>query len=159
MEGGFAGISIPSGLIPSPSSLISTGTKALQDQASAIAQSDTVQQGIQQGRQVATKLGVQDAYNQGVQRIETATGVSFSPPADCPPDRIDTPMVSDVLISTAENPCKANGIMNSLIGYVVVDSKNPSDYDKKNKNKLWYISISTSALLIGLGILYGQIDK
>ena len=105
----------------------------------------------------AVGLGAQ--FNSAVRGIENVTGLSLSSPTECPPDRIDTPTVSPVLVSTAENPCKPNGLINSLIGYVVVDSRNPSEYDTKNKNTLWYTSIGTSAVLIGLGILYGQIDK
>lgn len=159
MEGGFS----LSGFLPNPSSLISRGKSAIQDKVSNVVESDTVKGVINKGQEVANKVGLGDKFSElkdkTISKLENVTGLSFSPPAGCPVDRIDTPMASSVLVSTAENPCKPNGTMNSLVGYVVVDSRNPSDYDKKNKNKLWYISISTSAILIGLGILYGQIDK
>jgi hypothetical protein len=107
---------------------------------------------------LAGTVGLGEQFKTAVTGIENLTGLSLSSPTECTPDRIDTPTVSPVLVSTAENPCKPNGFVNSLIGYVVVDSRNPSEYDTKNKNTLWYTSIGISAILIGVGVLYGQID-
>lgn len=150
MEGGFG--------LPSLGSL----GAAAGNKAAALVQSDAAQAALNKAQEAANKVGLGDEFSKlkdsALSKLESLTGVSFSPPT-CSPDRIDTPTVSSVLVSTAENPCEPNGFINSLFSYVVVDSRNPSDYDKKNKNTLWYTSIATSAVLIGLGVLYSQIDK
>jgi hypothetical protein len=154
MEGGFG--------LSSISSLGAAAKSAAGDKVAGLVQSDAAQGLINKAQGAADKVGLGDQFSKlkdsALSKLESLTGVSLSPPA-CSPDRIDTPTVSRVLISSAENPCNPNGFINSLIGYFVVDSKNPSDNDKKNKNALWYTSIAISGVLIGVGVLYGQIDK
>jgi hypothetical protein len=155
MEGGFG--------ISSIGSLGDAAKSVAGNKVAGLVQSDAAQGLLNKAEGAAGAVGLGAQFSQlkdsALKGLENLTGVSLSSPTECPPDRIDTPTVSRVLVSTAENPCKPNGFVNSLIGYVVVDSRNPSDYDKKNKNTLWYTSIGISALLIGLGVLYGQIDK
>jgi hypothetical protein len=154
MEGGFG--------IPNPSSFVDAAKSTVGNKLAETVQSDAAKELINKAQEAADKVGLGDEFSKlkdsALSKLESLTGVSLSPPA-CSPDRIDTPTVSRVLVSSAENPCKPNGFINSLIGYFVVDSKNPSDNDKKNKNALWYTSIAISGVLIGVGVLYGQIDK
>ena len=170
MKGGAFGLpslpSLPS--VPSVSSLTDAAKAAAKDKAQGVAtstlSSDAAKALIDKGQKAANTVGLGDKFSQlkdaAISKLEALTGLdlSLSGPTGCPPDRIDVPTVSDILVATAETPYKATTFMDKYFSYVVVDSRNPPPAETANKTTLWYISIANAALLITFGTLYGTLS-
>jgi len=160
-------ISLPT---TSPTSLDAAKQQALdaakqqaQGAASSVMGSDAVKAGLDKAQGAANSVGLGDQFaaakDAAINKIESVTGLTLSGPTGCPPERIDVPSVSDVLVATADTPYEATTTMDSFFSYVVVDSRNPPDTAATQKSRLWYISIANTIFLISLGIMYGQINK
>ena len=113
--------------------------------------------------QMAEKVGLKDQFDAvtdaAASKLKNLTGIDLFAPKPCAPSQIDVPPVSNVLVATAEMPYEATTTMDSFFSYVVVDSRNPPDTETTQKSRLWYISIANAVFLIGLGLMYGQINK
>jgi hypothetical protein len=153
--------------LPSLNSLkqqaIDRGKQEAQGVVTKVASSDAAKSALDTTGKLATSVGLGDQFEQLKETVasnfESVTGLSLSGPTGCPPDRIDIPTVSNVLVSTADTPYEPVNSKDAYLSYVIVDPRNPPPNETANKTKLWYISIANAVFLIGLGILYGQINK
>lgn len=155
--------------LPSLSSLkdqvVDTAKSKAQSAVTDIASSDSAKAALSKVEGVAGSVGLGDQFatlkDKAIGAFESATGLKLSEPesTECPPDRIDLPEVSSVLVSTADTPYKAILRNDIYFSYVVVDARNPDPTEVANKSKLWYISIANVAFLVGLGVLYGEVNK
>jgi hypothetical protein len=125
--------------------------------------SDAAKSALSRTEGLAKSVGLGDQFDQLKETVgskfESLTGLSLSGPTGCPPDRIDIPTVSNVLVSTADTPYKAANLKDSYLSYVIVDSRNPPKTETDNKTTLWYISIANALFLISLGVIYGEVTK
>jgi hypothetical protein len=115
------------------------------------------------GQKAANSVGLGDKFRSmkdaAIAKLESLTGLDLSvPTGGCPPDRIDVPTVSDILVSSADTPYPPTTFMDTYFSYVVVDSRNPPEAETTNKSILWYISIANTFLLITVGTLYGTLS-
>lgn len=166
--GGFSLPVIP-GLPPAPSmgSVLDAAKAAAKDKAQKVAtdvvSSNTAKSLIDKGQKAANSVGLGDKFSSmkdaAIGKLESLTGLDLSvPKGGCPPDRIDMPTPSDVLVSSADTPYPPTSFMDTYFSYVVVDSRNPPEAEKTNKTMLWYISIANTFLLITVGTLYGTLS-
>lgn len=162
-QGGIFGIELPGSLDAAKQMAVDKTKAVAQDKVSGIMDSDAVKSGLAKTEGLADSVGLGDQYRKtkdaAIGAIESATGLKLSGPVGCPEDRKDVPEVSDVLLATADTPYEAKTTMDGLFSYVVVDSRNPPEAETSQKTKLWYISIANAAFLIGLGVLYGEVNK
>ena len=163
MKGGF--ITMPAA--PSLESLTkqakNAGKGVAQEGLTRVVSSDAAKSALSRTEGLAKSVGLGDQFDQLKETVgskfESLTGLSLSGPTGCPPDRIDIPTVSNVLVSTADTPYEPTNTKDAYLSYVIVDSRNPPPNETANKSKLWYISIANAAFLIGLGVLYGEVTK
>lgn len=158
-QGGLFGITVPTSLDAAKEQ----AKGQVQGRVTNVMQSDSVKSGLSRAEGVAGSVGLGDQFAKAkdatIGALERATGLSFSEPVGCTPDRIDVPEESNVLLATADTPYEAKKTMDRLFSYVLVDPKNPPKSETDGKSKLWYISIANSLFLIGFGILYGEVNK
>lgn len=163
MKGGA--LSIPGFGLPSldaaKQQAIDAAKAKAQGAATNVISSDAVQSGLSKAEGVAGSAGLGDQFaaakDATIGAIEQATGLQLSGATSCPPDRIDVPTVSDVLVETAENLYEPVTTTDRYFSYIIVDSRNPSPSATKNKANLWYISIVNAVFLAGLGAVYSQL--
>jgi hypothetical protein len=169
MQGGLFGLptslptSIPTSFDAAKQQALDAAKAKAQDSATSVMSSDAVKSGLAKAEGVAGSVGLGDQFAKAkdatIGAIEKATGLKLSASTVCPQDRIDVPVLSDVLVATAETPYQTTRLMDSLFSYVVVDSRNPPEAETAQKSKLWYISIANAAFLVVLGMAYGQVSK
>jgi len=163
MKGGAFGLpSIPTSLDAAKQQAADAAKAKAQNAATSVASSDAVQAGLSRVEGAAGSVGLGDQFASAKQaaldKLESVTGLQFSSPP-CAKDQIDVPSVSNVLVSTLENPYEPVTAVDKFFSYVIVDSRNPAAAYTDNKAILWYISIMTSVSLITLGTLYGTVSK
>lgn len=161
-QGGIFGL--PTSLDAAKQMATDKAKAVAQDKATGLMESDKLKSGLSKAEGLAGSVGLGEQFAKAkdatIGAIEKATGLKLSTePTTCPQDRIDVPTLSDVLVATADTPHEAKTTMDGLFGYVIVDPRNPPEEQTTQKTRLWYISIANAAFLIGLGVLYGQIDK
>ena len=140
--------------LSAPASLAAAAKAQAQGAAQGVAQQVASSDAAKAVRAGADSVGLGDELN----ALEAEVGDAIGLPApSCPEDQIDRPTISNIPVSSADNPNDAQTTMDSFFSYVIVDSKNPSENEKKQKTNGWYISLASAAFFVGLSITYSQL--
>lgn len=136
--------------LSAPASLAAAAKAQAQGAAQGAAQQVASSDAAKAVRAGAESVGLGDELS----ALEERSGITAP---SCPKDQIDYPTISNIPVSSADNPIDAQTTMDSFFSYVIIDSKNPTETEQKQKTNAWYISLASAAFFIGLSITYSQL--